>query len=62
MFPISVQNEPQYGFELEPVVRIRDVYPGTEFFHPGSRVQTATDSGSGSATKSLCIFNPKKCY
>jgi hypothetical protein len=28
------------------VLRIRDVYPGSEFFHPGSRVKKAPDPGS----------------
>jgi len=32
-----------------PVLQIRDVYPGSEFFYPGSRV----------TTKNLIIFKPK---
>ncbi len=28
-----------------PVLRIRDVYPGSDFFHPGSRIQGWQDSG-----------------
>jgi hypothetical protein len=46
-------------------MRIRNVYPGSEFFHPGSRVQgqkKAPDPGSGSATKSFIIFYPINCY
>jgi hypothetical protein len=31
--------------------------PGSEFFHPGSRIQGKKDPGS--ATKNLSIFNPK---
>jgi hypothetical protein len=27
-----------------PVLRIRDVYPGSEFFHPGSQIQGEKDS------------------
>jgi hypothetical protein len=33
-----------------PVLRIRDVHPGSGFFHPGS------------ASKNLSIFNPKNCF
>jgi hypothetical protein len=35
----------------ERVLRIRDVYPGSDFFHPGSRIQSWQDPGS--ASKSL---------
>ncbi len=28
------------------VLRIQDVYPGSEFFHPGSRIRSQKDSGS----------------
>jgi hypothetical protein len=28
------------------VLRIRDVYPGVEFFHPGSRIQGPIGTGS----------------
>jgi hypothetical protein len=35
---------------------IRNVYPGSGFHHPGSRVKTAPDSGSD---KEFKIFNPK---
>jgi hypothetical protein len=31
-----------------PVLRIWDVYPGSEFFHPGSRVKKILDPGSTS--------------
>ncbi len=41
------------------VLRIRDVYPGSECFYPGSRVKKFPDPGSASASKSLSIFNPK---
>jgi hypothetical protein len=33
-------------FRGQPVLRIRDVYPGSEFFHPRSRIQGPKDSGS----------------
>jgi hypothetical protein len=36
--------------------------PGSEFFHPGSRVQVQKDPGSGSASKNVSIFNPKQCF
>jgi hypothetical protein len=39
------------------VLRIRDVYPGSKFFHPGSRVTKIPDPGS--ASKNLSVFNPK---
>ncbi len=39
------------------VLRIRDVYPGIEFFHPGSRVKYIPDPGS--ALNILNIFNTK---
>jgi hypothetical protein len=29
--------------DKKPVLRIRDVYPGPEFFHPGFRVKKITD-------------------
>jgi hypothetical protein len=31
---------------LYTMLRIRDVHPGSEFFHPGSRIQGQKDSGS----------------
>jgi hypothetical protein len=36
---------------------IRDVYPGSEFFHPRSRIEKVPDPGS--TAKNLSIFNPK---
>ncbi len=42
------------------MLRIRDVYPGSEFFHPGSRVKKASDPGSGSAAKNLSTLMPIK--
>jgi hypothetical protein len=42
------------------VLRIGDVYPGSELFPPRSRVKKAPDLGSGSSTKNLSIFNPQK--
>jgi hypothetical protein len=47
---------------IQVVLRIRDVYPGSEFFHPGSRIKKIPVSGSGSASKNLSIFNPKKHF
>ncbi len=39
-----------------------DVYPGSEFFHPGSRfrIQGQKIPGPGSASKNLSVFSPKK--
>jgi hypothetical protein len=39
-----------------------NVYPGSEFFLPGSRVKKIPDPGSGSTSKVLSIFNLKKIY
>ncbi len=36
-------------------------YPGSEFFHPGSRIQGQKDPESGSASKNLSIYKPKNC-
>jgi hypothetical protein len=44
------------------LLRIPDVYPGSEFFHPGSQVKKIPDPGSGSASKNLSIFNSKNCF
>ncbi len=33
--------------------------PGSDFFHPGSRIQGRQDPKSGSTSKNLSIFNPK---
>jgi hypothetical protein len=33
--------------------------PGSEFFHPGSRVKKIPDPRVGSASMNLSIFNPK---
>jgi hypothetical protein len=40
--------------------RIRDAYPGSEFFHPGSRIQGQKDSGSRIRIhiKEFNYFNP----
>jgi hypothetical protein len=37
------------------VLWIRDVYPGSEFFYPGSRIKAQNDSGS--ASFSFTILN-----
>jgi hypothetical protein len=42
------------------MLRIRDVFPKSEFFHPGSRIQGQKDSGS--AYKNLSISPPKKLF
>jgi hypothetical protein len=34
--------------------------PGSDFFHPGSRVKEIPDPGS--VSKNLSIFNPKNCF
>jgi hypothetical protein len=40
----------------------QDKHPGFDLFLPGSRVDNISDPGSGSASKNLSIFNPKKLY
>jgi hypothetical protein len=44
----------------ETVWRIRDVYPGSDFFHPGSRIRTVSIPDPGSSSKNLSILTPKK--
>ncbi len=44
------------------VLRIQDVYPGSEYFHPGSWVKKIPDPESGSASKNLCVFKPKNWF
>ncbi len=49
----------------QPVLRIRDILsriPDPNFFHPGSRIQGKKDSGSGSTSKNLSVFNSKNRY
>jgi hypothetical protein len=45
--------------DVYPGYRIRAVYPGSEFFYPGSRVKKIPDPGSGSASKNLSILSLK---
>jgi hypothetical protein len=49
---------------ITPALRIRDVSPGSYFFHPGSRIRVkkVPDHGSKFATNNLSIFYPKKFY
>jgi hypothetical protein len=49
---------------MSAVLRIRDVYPGSDFSiqDPGSRDKKIPDPGSGSASKNLSIFNTKKLF
>jgi hypothetical protein len=42
------------------VMRIRDVYPGSEFSIPDPGSKRFPDPGPGSAAKNLSIFTPKK--
>jgi hypothetical protein len=41
------------------VLRIRYVYPGSEFFHPGSRIRIFSIPNPGSASKNLRILTQK---
>ncbi len=42
------------------VLRIRDVYPGSDFF--SSRIRTVSIPDPGSASKNLSILTPKKWF
>jgi|688.fasta_scaffold1015007_1 hypothetical protein len=42
------------------VLRVPDVYPGSEFFHPGSQIDGHNDSRS--VSKNLSIFSPKNLF
>ncbi len=50
--PATQMNTDPYGFRsgnvvwINTVLRIRDVYPGSETFHPGPRIQGQKNSGS----------------
>jgi hypothetical protein len=44
------------------VLRIRGVYPGSEFFHPRSRFQGSKDSRTRIRIKEFKNFNPKNCF
>ncbi len=47
---------------IQSVLRIRYVYPGSEFFHPRYKVRKIPDPGSGSASTEFKYFNPKNCF
>ncbi len=59
-----VSARPRNTSSLEPVMRIRDVYPGSSFSipHPGSRAKKAPVLGFGSARDFFAFlsFNQKK--
>jgi hypothetical protein len=42
------------------VLRIRDVYPGSDFFHPGSRIRKVSIPDPGSSSKNFSILTSKK--
>ncbi len=54
----SLQQRENLRYFL-PVLRIRNVYPGSQFFHPGHRVKKIPDPRSASASKNLSISIPK---
>ncbi len=45
-----------------PVLLIRDIYPGSEFFHPGSRVKKVPDPGSRIRIHIKEVFLTKKLF
>jgi hypothetical protein len=49
-------------FLLCSLLRIRDVYLGSEFFHPESRAKKAPVPDADPQTKNLSVFNPKNGY
>jgi hypothetical protein len=62
--PLVICGYETVHFEKEnhAVLRIRDVYPGSEFFPSGSRFKQISNPGSGSASKNWSTFNPKNCF
>jgi hypothetical protein len=65
-FPLNLQGLLQRLFSYAlAVLRIRDVYPGSDFFpssiqDPGSRIRTVSIPDPGSSSKNLSILTPKK--
>jgi hypothetical protein len=51
-------NKSIFG-KFETVLRIRDVYPGSKFFHPGSRVKKAPDPGFPTQQRILVFLTHK---
>jgi hypothetical protein len=45
-----------------PVLRIRGVYPGSEFFPSRIRIVPISDPGSSIRIKELTYFNPRNCF
>ncbi len=44
------------------VLRIQDVYPGSEFFHSGSRVKKIPEYRTRIRINEFKYFNPKNCF
>jgi hypothetical protein len=66
VFYVSIRPKGK-SVELNSVLRIRDIYPGSQiriFSIPdsGSRFKKIPDPESGSASKKLSIFNSKNCF
>ncbi len=66
LFSVRFLNylKPSLHFEvwrmsLKPVLRIRDVYPGSDILHPGSWIPDPNFLHSGSASKNLSILTQK---
>ncbi len=59
----SVRSSPSFLSSSQvPVLRTRDVYPGSEFFHPGSQIQGEKYSWIRIRIKEFNYFNPKNCF
>jgi hypothetical protein len=54
---LTATGDAEIHVTLKAVMLIRNVYPGSEFIRPESRVKKGPDPGSGSATRNLSIFN-----
>ncbi len=50
----NVKNNLPIFYYYYAALRIRDVYHGSKFFYPGSRVKKVSDPDP--------IFNPKNCF
>jgi hypothetical protein len=67
---VEVLTHKKFSIGYAPVLRIRDVYPGSDFFpsripdpnclHPGSRIRTVSIPDPGSPSKNLSYLTPKK--
>jgi hypothetical protein len=63
--PSSLGKNKNYHYEVNhflPVLRIRDVYPGSDFFHPESGLFPSRIPETGSASKNISISTQIKWF